>query len=141
MKVVTGAIVALIVGGCAFSTSPPTVAWANRVPTPGPEAIANQPVIERGIGTVTLAPISPRGAVLGVDYAYDMPHCGIRSPIDVDGSFWDAVGVAPNSVDFDGSSGTFRLTDATTAIFTQASTGRQLQLLRHDGPKVFPTCD
>ena len=39
-----------------------------------------------------------------------MPHCGIHSPIDVDGSFWDAVGIDPTSVDFDGVLGTFRLT-------------------------------
>jgi hypothetical protein len=68
-----------------------------------------------------------------------MPHCGIHSPIDVDGSFWDAIGIAPDSVDFDGQPGTFRLVSATTAEFTRAD-GQVLNLVRHEGSKEFRFC-
>jgi hypothetical protein len=116
------------------------VAWGDRVPTAAPGDIANQPVVARGPDSITLRPISPRGAIVGVPYGYDMPHCGIGSPIDVDGSFWDAVGIAPDSVDFDGQPGTFRLVSDNTASFTRAD-GQVLQLVRHEGPKEFRLCD
>jgi hypothetical protein len=108
------------------------------VPTAAPEAIANQPVIARG-GTFTLLPISPTGATVGTAYGYDMPHCGINSPIDVDGSFWDAIGVAADSVEFDGHPGTFRLTSPDEALFT-GSDGPVLSLIRHTGAKAFRGC-
>jgi hypothetical protein len=110
------------------------------VPKAAPEVIAAQSVVARGPNSVTLLPISPTGAVVGTDYGYDMPHCGINSPIDVDGSFWDAVGVPPDSVDFDGQPGTFRLVSPTEATFT-ASDGKILQLVRHSGAKEFRFCD
>jgi hypothetical protein len=68
-----------------------------------------------------------------------MPHCGINSPIDVDGSFWDAAGIEPASVDYDGQPGSFRLESPTEATFT-ASTGQVLRLVRHDDAKEFPIC-
>jgi hypothetical protein len=95
--------------------------------------------VARGSDTITLLPISPTGAAVGVAYAYETPHCGINSPIDVDGSFWDAVGVPPDSVDFDGWPGSFRLDTPTEATFT-ASDGRVLHLVRHSGAKEFRLC-
>lgn len=127
--------------GCSSLPAPtpaPTV-WAERVPEAAPEVIAAQPVVARGPNSITLLPISPRGAVLGTDYAYDMPHCGINSPIGVDGSFWDAVGVPPDSVEFDGHPGTFRLISPTEATFS-ASGGMILHLVRRSGAKEFRLC-
>jgi hypothetical protein len=137
-----GKIVALccaaLIAGCV--TPPLSVVWTDRVPTAAPEAVTNQPVVARDSASITLQPISPRGAVVGVPYRYDMPHCGIKSPIDVDGSFWDADGIEPDSVEFDGTSGSFRLTTPTTATFTR-SDGALLELFRHDGAKRFSYCD
>jgi hypothetical protein len=110
------------------------------LPTTDPSLVASgRAVVSRTSDSITLRPISPRGAVVGVLYEYDMPHCGIHSPIDVDGSFWDAIGIDPSSVDFDGQPGTIRLTDASDAIFT-SSTGRVLRLVRHSGTKTFLFC-
>lgn len=137
MRVAALAVVMALVAGCS-SLPPPTpaaTAWGDKVP----EAVAAQPVVARGSGTITLLPISPAGAAVGVAYAYDTPHCGIYSPIDVDGSFWDAVGVPPDSVDFGGLPGTFRLATPTEATFT-ASDGRVLHLVRHTGAKEFGFC-
>ena len=125
--------------GACRATNSATTATEAASASPVPQRAGRQPVVARGADSITLLPISPTGAVVGADYAYDMPHCGINSPIDVDGSFWDAVGVAPTSVDFDGSPGTFRLVSLTEATFT-ASDGRILHLMRHAGAKEFRPC-
>jgi hypothetical protein len=135
------AVVAATAVGCqsinpAPSASPATA--VNRVPA-APVPIAPEPVVTNGTDSVTFLPNSPTGAVIGVVYAYDMPHCGINSPIDVDGSFWDAVGVPATSVDFDGQPGTFSLDAANEATFTTA-TGNVLRLVRHQGAKEFRIC-
>jgi hypothetical protein len=141
MRLLMSALVAVIAFACSALPAPTPVAtpWRDRVPEAGPEAIAAQPVLARTNTSITLLPISPIGAMVGVGYGYEMPHCGINSPIDVDGSFWDAVDVAPNSLDFDGQRGTFRLTSPTEATFA-ASTGRILRLVRRVGAKEFRFC-
>ena len=66
-------------------------------PTAAPSAVANQPAVSRG-STRSPCCLSHRlGAAIGVTYGYDMPHWGgAHSPIDVDGSFWDAIwGISP----------------------------------------------
>jgi len=141
MRAAVLAMIVVIVSGCSLlpAPTPSATTWLDRVPEPAPEVIAAQPVAARGPNSITLLPISPRGAVVGVEYTYDMPHCGINSPIDVDGSFWDAVGVPPTSVEFDGQPGTFRLVSTTEANFT-ASNGQVLRLVRRAGAKEFRLC-
>lgn len=139
MRVAAALVLAFVVAGCSPLPAPPTTAWGSRVPEAAPDAVASQPVVARGADSITLLPISPSGATVGIAYGYDMPHCGINSPIDVDGTFWDAVGIAPDSVDFDGQPGTFRLASHDAAEFTR-SDGRVLTLVRHEGPKEFRFC-
>lgn len=134
-------LVSALCGACATTRypTPAPVVWTVNVPEADVEAIQAQPVISRSDGRITLLPISPTGAVIGTDYGYAMPHCGIGSPIDVDGSFWDAVILPPDPVQFDGVPGTFRLTARDVATFTDAS-GAVLHLARHQGPKEFGYC-
>jgi hypothetical protein len=133
-------IAGLLLAGCQLlAPVPPRVVWTDRVPTPAPEAIAAQPVVGRTQSTLTLLPISPTGAQIGVAYTYEMPHCGINSPIDIDGSFWDAAQALPDPVAFDGVTGSFRLTSADAATFTSDS-GAVLRLVRHMGAKEFGFC-
>ena len=139
---ILSALLSIVLSACATlsSPTPAPVEWGASVPEAAPEAIAAQPVRARGPNSITLLPISPTGASVGVDYGYAMPHCGIRSPIDVDGSFWDSVDAPATSVDFDGRPGSFRLTSPTEATFT-ASDGTLLRLVRHLGPKEFGFCE
>jgi hypothetical protein len=131
---------AAILGGCMSSPSTPQrVVWTDRVPTPPPEAVQAQPVVTRSQGMVTLLPISPTGAAIGVPYSYDMPHCGIGSAIDVDGSFWDPLDPPADITGFDGVPGSFELSSNERATFTTL-TGAMLQLARHTGAKEFRTC-
>jgi hypothetical protein len=132
--------IAVVALACQATTpTPPRVVWIDRVPTPAPAAVAAQPVVARGVNTLALLPISPTGAQIGVEYGYEMPHCGVRSPIDVDGSFWDPVDVLPDPVVFDGQLGTFTLVSITEATFS-ATSGGVLHLVRHAGAKEFFYC-
>lgn len=141
MRLAGALVLAMFVVGCAEfgRLTPAPVVWGDSVPEAAPEAIAAQPVVARTSNSITLLPISPTGAVIGTDYAYALPHCGIRSPIDVDGSFWDAVDLPPDPVQFDGLPGTFRLTSPNNATFT-APDGSVLHLARHGGAKQFGFC-
>ncbi|MBA2382376.1 MAG: hypothetical protein H0V73_09730 [Chloroflexi bacterium] len=130
---------AVLAAACALVPNPSAVPWGATVPQAAPEVVAAQPVVARGDGTVTLFPVSPKGAVVGVGYGYDMPHCGINSPIDIDGSFWDAIGEPSTSVDFDGATGLFQLVSPSEARFLPP-TGRALRLARHSGAKEFGIC-
>jgi hypothetical protein len=73
--------------------------------------------------------------------AFGIGHCGLSSPIDVDGSFWDPVGrVDSNAPEAIGDSrGTFRLLDADHATY-RADTGFTVALRRHAGAKNFQGC-
>jgi hypothetical protein len=141
MRATLLAVIVVLASGCSSLPVPtqPSTAWGDRVPEAAQEVVAAQPVVAHGPSSITLLPISPTGAVIATDYTYDMPHCGINSPIDVDGSYWDAVGLPPDSTEFDGHPGTFRLTSTTAATFT-ASDGQILVLVRHAGAKEFRLC-
>lgn len=115
------------------------VVWGVNVPEPDAEAVANQPIVARGSNSITLLPISPTGAVVGTEYGYAMPHCGLHSPIDIDGSFWDEVEPLPDNVSYDGENGTFRLVSVDEAEFTSPSK-EPLRLRRHKGAKAFGFC-
>ena len=136
MRAVAALAFALLVAGCSPLAVTSPVVWGSQVPTPDPSAAADQSVVARGPDSITLSPISPSGANIGVSYGYTMPHCGIGSPIDVDDSYWDAIGISQDSVDFDGQRGTFRLVTANAAQFTR-SDGQVLNLVRHEGSKEF----
>ncbi len=125
-------LAALLVGGCL-----PNASAAGRLP-PAPAAGdgTGRQVVARTAQSVTVLPASPRGAAVGTDYAYAMPMCGTAGPIDVDGSFWDAIG---DGSGLDSQLGTFRLTDPDSAQFVTAS-GRSVLLTRHAGAKEFVIC-
>jgi len=81
--------------------------------------------------------VSARGLAVGVPVPFEMPHCGLRSPIDFDGSFWDAVD--PRSPDVGGRPATFTLRPGGFAVLRAASAG-DLVLVRHAGDKAFEWC-
>lgn len=94
---------------------------------------------EPGFG-IAVAPSSPSGLELG-RMAFTLGHCGVFSGIDLDGSWWDAVG--PVAMD-DGeavnpTAGVIAFSDADHATFL-APGGLTLQLVRRDGVKVLPAC-
>jgi hypothetical protein len=84
-------------------------------------------------------PESPRLTQPVVEFS--LGHCGLGSPIDVDGSYWDPVGpVDSNAPDaINSSSGTFSLLSPVDAQF-RSRTGFTVNLRRHDGAKNLFGC-
>jgi hypothetical protein len=74
-------------------------------------------------------------------HPFTLGHCGVFSPIDFDGSFWDAVGRVDLGADaaINSADGTLRLTSPTTAQFATPR-GFRLDLVRHSGAKAFRGC-
>jgi len=83
-------------------------------------------------------PSSGRGAPVA---QLSLGHCGLFSPIDFDGSFWDPIGAvdgdAPEAIN--SASGTIRLLTPVDAEF-RAPSGFTLRLRRHQGAKTFQGC-
>lgn len=115
---------------------------------PLPEIVA---VIPPDIPTVSLEPESAPAAIeIGVPMPFTLGHCGLLSPIDLDGSFWQPVAGA----DADGgpiegddeigelinaTSGVLTLTTSDEAVFTTTA-GSQIQLIRADGAVAYTLC-
>lgn len=94
---------------------------------------------------------TPPGSVpIGVQQSFTLGHCGLGSPIDLDGALWDPV------AGDDGSGGPLAedqigelinstavvlvLIDHETALFA-TPLGARILLTRHDGPRAYRLCD
>ena len=115
---------------------------------PLPEIVA---VIPPVVPTVSLEPESaPADIGIGVPVPFTLGHCGLLSPIDLDGSFWQPVG----GTDADGgpiegddevaelinaTSGQLVLTGPDEAVFTTTMDSR-IQLVRAAGAVDYPLC-
>ena len=88
---------------------------------------------------IAVAPASPAADPAPVPFT--LGHCGLFSGIDVDGSYWDPIGL----VDYDhgdvinAASGVFAATDPDHATFTSKG-GLVVTLQRHPGAKLLPFC-
>ena len=77
----------------------------------------------------------------GAEVAIELGHCGLASGIDVDGTFWNPIGLIPEHPDaINAARATFsRLAPGVATIRTDG--GLIVQLARHAGPKHLPGCD
>ena len=123
---------ALVASGCAMDPGP--------VLTPDPfDDIAAADPLE-----------VPAGGPLehGVAYRFTLGHCGLHSPIKVDGSFWDEVDGrdrtgAPLDLESDG-----EMINATGGVIVvigdemrfRTEGGSIIRFSRHEGGKEFPPC-
>lgn len=145
-------IVVVVATGCGAEVAAQTPGAFEAVsadaprPLPSPDRVSPGRPGEAG-GTV-LEPVSPpiehRTA-----YLFVLGHCGLLSPIDVDGSLWDAVdgvtaGGGPLDLEADveminGTPGVLVVIGDEARFRTEG--GSVLRLARHDGRKEFPGCD
>lgn len=99
--------------------------------------------------TVSLEPESTAGAEPGVPFPYSLGHCGILSPVDVDGSLWqpvsgsNAAGGALESDDeigelINATSGELVI-DGDAATFT-TTLGSTIALVRAPGAVEYTLC-
>jgi hypothetical protein len=139
----------LLVGGCAMGSAPTgfedvsmtdarelPVSLGSRDGEPGPNG-----------GTV-FEPLSD-AIEEGAPYRFSLGHCGLNSPIDVDGSFWNAIeGVTATGAELDLATNG-EMINATSGILVvigdearfRTGSGSVVRLERHQGRKEFPGCD
>jgi hypothetical protein len=119
-----------------------TIEFAGREPKLLSAEVANGVVDLAPRGDPFLIAVTPASARLtGISAPYELQHCGIFSGIDVDGSFWDPVGVvdAENNDAINGADGIFTLTSRGTATLRTRG-GLSLDLIRHQGVKHLAAC-
>jgi hypothetical protein len=85
----------------------------------------------------------------GAPYRFSLGHCGLISPIDVDGSFWSPIdGMTATGAELDLASDP-EMINATSGIVVvigdemrfRTASGSVVQLNRDVGEKEFPGCD
>jgi len=84
-----------------------------------------------------------------VAYRLSLGHCGLLSPIDVDGSFWDPLdGTGPSGAELDLDSDG-EMINATGGVIVvigdemrfRTDSGSVVRFERHPGEKEYPGCD
>jgi hypothetical protein len=84
----------------------------------------------------------------GIPYSFNLGHCGLHSPVDVDGSFWDPInGVMATGQPLDLQNDT-EMINATAGVIVvigdearfRTETGSIVRFARHEGDKEFPGC-
>ena len=143
-----------------FSLLTITCASPTPTPTPSPSPAPDLPTLalEANISGIpsdnepvaTVQSHTPPGSVpIGVQQSFILGHCGLGSPIDLDGALWDPV------AGDDGSGGSLTedqvgelinstpvvlvLIDHETALFV-TPLGARIVLKRHDGPRAYRLC-
>jgi hypothetical protein len=84
----------------------------------------------------------------GVAYRFTLGHCGLHSPVDVDGSFWDAIDgltMAGDRLDLELDGEMINATSGVIVVIGdelrfRTESGSVVRFGRHDGEKEFPMC-
>jgi hypothetical protein len=84
-----------------------------------------------------------------VAYRYGLGHCGLHSPVDVDGSFWDPIDGTTGSggaLDLAADGEMINATQGAIVVIGdemrfRTATGSVVRFKRHEGEKEFPGCD
>ena len=152
---------ATVAGTQAPPSTPQPTGTPSPTPTPEPTATPGVTLIPLPAGiagipgatepSVELSPATPSGELeVGVPRDFRLGHCGLISPIDIDGSLWDPVaghdGAGGPLTDdqvgdlINGTRTVVVLTDQNTLVM-QTEHGAVVTLTRHDGPRDYLLCD
>jgi hypothetical protein len=143
-------LVAAVIGCASPPAASPTPTAGPDLPTlPLPEGLSGIPGLDE-FG-ISIDAITPPGSVpVGSEQAFTLGHCGLSSPIDIDGSLWDPVageGAAggplteTNTGELINSTAVLLvLVDAQTMLMATPA-GARILLERHNGPRFYRGCD
>jgi hypothetical protein len=141
----------IVVAACGATPPPswpPTDEPAARPLLPLPGAVDGIP--RQGDAAVTLPAHSPVGIIqIGVPVNFNLGHCGLGSPVDLEGGLWDPIAGdngfgGPHSEQQLG-----ELVNSTTVVLTLLDSNRALfvtprgaviTLERHAGPRAYLLC-
>jgi hypothetical protein len=150
-RLVLFATLVILLAACGSTPAPSLSATQASIPTnaalvPLPEGLSGIPAPGNEF-TAEVAPISPADELeIGLAVNYTIGHCGLGTPIDVDGSLWDPVGSAAVLTEaqrgemVNETSVVMVLIDDET-LQMQTPSGALLTLTRHDGPRRYFLCD
>jgi hypothetical protein len=129
--------------------NPTDDAWAIEGPVRDLPLDLERPEGRPGPNGGTLLDASSAPIEHSVAYRFALGHCGLASPIDLDGSFWDAIdGVTAGGTPLDLASDP-EMINATGGVIAiigdearfQTESGSVVRFSRHPGEKEFPGCD
>jgi hypothetical protein len=141
----------LVLASIACGSPSPTPTQAP-TPTPAPTpALLPLPANLSGIPTeeeftAEVSPQTPEELTVGEERDYTLGHCGLISPVDIDGSLWDPVGTAAALTEQQEG----ELINATPVVIVTSDentmqmrtpAGALITLTRHDGPRRYFLCD
>jgi len=141
----------LVLGACASApvSTPAGVTWPAWEPAHDLPAAGARPDGRPGTEGGTILRAASAAIASGTPYRFSLEHCGILSPIDVDGSFWEPIdGVAsdgrPIDLAVDG-----EMINATAGVIVvigdearfRTDSGTVVRLERSGIEKEFPGCD
>jgi hypothetical protein len=145
-------VLAIVTTACAGEAPVPDPPSFESVSTTGAtEMPPGEPFAEGRPGETGGTILRPVSAPIAqaTAYRFSLGHCGLSSPIDVDGSFWDPIdgltaAGGPLDLESDG-----EMINATAGFFVvigdearfRTESGSVLSLERHEGEKEFPGCD
>jgi hypothetical protein len=149
-------IAVILLAGCGSGVpSPSTVTTFQPTPTAQPTQLS-LPAHVAGVPgpddpSTVITPQTPRGELeVGVERNLMLGHCGLLSPIDMDGSLWDPIGGHDRNGGpltehqlgelINATSVVVVLTDHNAAEL-RTPFGALITLARHEGPRPFFLCD
>lgn len=148
LLIVAVALILAAACGGTPSPNPDSTAPPPRPVLPLPAELAGIP--QAGETSVEIGPQSPDAELeLGLERDFVLGHCGLASPVDLDGSLWDPIG-GDNGVGGElNDPQRTELINATRTVIVLISDDR-LEMLtplgalitfaRHDGPRAYLLC-
>ena len=144
----TVVVAVLVLSACSGEATPPGF---EGISTADPRDLPAHPGFESTLGPNGEFIYSPVSLSIdeSVAYAFSLGHCGLFSPIDVDGSFWDPLdGTTPTGAELDLESDG-EMINATGGVIVvigdelrfRTASGSVVRFERHAGDKEFPGCD
>jgi hypothetical protein len=146
-----GAAIAL--AACSADAVPPDASSAfERVSAENPRDLPVNFEVHTGRpganGGIVMDPVSAR-LDHAAPYRFELGHCGLYSPVDLDGSFWDPLdGLTADGaeLDLDGDAEMINATGGVAVVMGdemrfRTASGSVVRFERHVGEKEFPGCD
>lgn len=144
-------LAALALGACAADGVPTDAPDFDGISTENPRDLPPSGAFAEGEpgrgGGVVFGPVSAP-VEHGIAYRFSLGHCGLLSPVDVDGNFWDPIdGTTPTGAALDLESDG-EMINATSGVIVvigdemrfRTASGSVVSFARHDGDKEFPLC-
>jgi hypothetical protein len=116
----------------ADAGQPVAIRFVNAVESLEPEVL---------VDVFAVARAASREAPKGLPLPFGLGHCGLGSPIDVDGSLWVPVGFVPEHADLINASGGFMTIEAPTRARLRTEGGIVVTLMRFGPALHVRLCD